>query len=119
MQVTVGGLLVAIPFFVLMVYLVEPQIIVQFSKKEIASILYLGMIGTGVGFTIYYYLLKKIPASKVALITLITPVLSLLLGSVVNNEPILHEIWLGAACVFIGLLIYEFSPKARWPRHQL
>ena len=88
MQITTGGLVVAIPFFILTAYLLEPTVISAFSNKALISILYLGTIGTGIGFTLYYFLLKHVPASKVALITLITPISSLVIGNLLNNEPL-------------------------------
>lgn len=111
MQITTGGLAIAIPFFALSAFLIEPTVEINFSQKELLSILYLGLIGTGIGFTLYYYLLKIMSASKVALLTLITPITSLLLGNLVNNEPVIKEIWVGAALVSIGLLLYEHRPK--------
>ena len=111
MQITTGGLAIAIPFFALSAYLLEPSSGVAYTSKELLSILYLGLIGTGIGFTLYYFLLKKMPASKVALVTLITPISSLLLGNLVNNEPVIKEVWIGAVCVSIGLMLYEYRPK--------
>lgn len=111
MQITTGGLAIAIPFFALSAYLIEPGNDINFSSKELLSILYLGLIGTGVGFTLYYFLLKIMSASKVALITLITPISSLLLGNMINNEPVIKEVWIGAIFVSIGLLLYEYRPK--------
>lgn len=111
MQITTGGLAIAIPFFVLNAYLLEPSTAIAFTQKELLSILYLGLIGTGIGFTLYYFLLKELPASKVALITLITPISALLLGNLVNNEPVIKEVWVGAILVSIGLLLYEYRPK--------
>ncbi|MBX2848221.1 MAG: DMT family transporter, partial [Acidiferrobacterales bacterium] len=46
MQITSGGLVVAIPFFALSAFLLEPSTDVTFSNKELLSILYLGLIGT-------------------------------------------------------------------------
>lgn len=111
MQVNVGSLLVALPFFTITAWLFEPSSELGFTLKEISAIVFLGTIGTGVGFTLYFYLLKRVPASKVALVTLITPISALLLGNLVNNEPVIPEVWLGAGCVCIGLLLYEYKPR--------
>lgn len=110
MQITTGSILVAIPFFMLAAWLTEP-VFHGFSGKALLSILYLGVIGSGVGFTMYYFLLKHTSANRVALTTLITPICALSLGSWLNNEPIVAEVWLGAGLVCIGLLLYEFKPK--------
>jgi len=75
------------------------------------AIFYLGLIGTGVGFTLYYYLLKRVSASRIALITLVTPITALTVGSWFNNEVLVPEVWMGASLVCAGLLLYEFKPK--------
>jgi len=110
MQITTGSLIVTIPLFMLTAWLSEPNF-QGFTNKAILSILYLGIIGSGVGFTLYYFLLKHTSANRVALITLVTPISALSLGSWLNNEPLVGEVWLGAAMVCIGLLLYEFKPK--------
>ncbi|MGK0374374.1 MAG: drug/metabolite transporter (DMT)-like permease [Arenicella sp.] len=111
MQITTGSLIVAIPCFIVAVLLLEPQINLMFTSKAWSAILYLGLIGTGVGFTLYYYLLKHISASRIALITLITPISALSVGSWLNKEPLVPEVWMGATLVCIGLLLYEFKPR--------
>lgn len=111
MQINTGSLLVALPFFISTMLILEPDLRFDFSNRAIAGILYLGFIGTGVGFTLYYFLLKRVTASRLSLITLVTPIAALSLGSWLNNEPIVREVWLGAVMVCAGLLLYEFKPK--------
>jgi len=111
MQITTGSLIVAIPFFALSAWLFQPAMHTPLTDKALVSTLYLGLIGTGIGFTLYYFLLKHITANKVALITLITPIAALSIGSLVNNEPLIADVWIGAGLVCTGLLIYEFKPR--------
>lgn len=111
MQITTGSLMVALPFFIVAVLLLEPGLDLNFSQKAWSAIAYLGLIGTGVGFTLYYYLLKHVSASRIALITLVTPISALSVGSWLNNEPLVPEVWMGASLVCIGLLLYQFTPQ--------
>jgi len=111
MQITTGSLLVATPLFALSAFLSNPSMDVSFSDKAFASTLYLGLIGTGVGFTLYYFLIRHISASRISLITLITPISALSIGGWLNNEPLVNEVWIGAGLVCAGLLLYEFKPK--------
>lgn len=111
MQITTGSLLVAIPCFAIAAFSLENPLALTLSNKEIISTLYLGLIGTGIGFTLYYYLLKRVTANRVSMITLITPISALSLGSWLNNEPVVAEVWIGALLVCAGLLLYEFKPK--------
>ena len=111
MQITMGGLIVAIPFFLISALIFDPITDISYSSKAIASILYLGIIGTGIGFSLYYFLLKNTSASNVSMITLITPITALFIGSWLNNEPVITDIWIGAGCVCLGLLLYQYKPR--------
>ncbi len=111
MQITTGSLVVALPCFLITALILEPGLNIDFSSQAWLAIIYLGMIGTGVGFTLYYFLLKRVSASRLSLITLITPISALSLGSWLNQEPLIAEIWLGAALVCSGLMLYEFKPR--------
>jgi len=111
MQITTGSLLVAIPCFAVAALALEPGMNIDRSFRAISSIAYLGLVGTGVGFTLYYYLLKRMSASRISLITLITPIAALSVGSWLNGEPLVSEVWLGASLVCVGLLLYEFKPR--------
>jgi drug/metabolite transporter (DMT)-like permease len=77
------------------------------------SIIYLGTIGSVLGFVLFYYLLQKIDATRVALINLITPVSALLLGNLLNDEPLTGKIMIGGLFVLLGLLLFQFSAAIR------
>ena len=111
MQITTGSLIVAIPFFAIAMLVLEPELNFNFTQKAWNAVFYLGVIGTGIGFTLYYYLLKHVTANRIALITLVTPISALSVGSWLNDEPLVPEVWMGASLVCIGLLLYEFKPK--------
>ncbi len=74
-----------------------------------AAIVYLGVLGSVVGFTLYYYVIKHLDAGRVALITLVTPVTALLLGQTLNAEFIPGRGWAGIALIGAGLLLYEWQ----------
>lgn len=111
MQITSGSLMVAVPLFVVTTLITQSSWDFSFSDRALGAILYLGFIGTGIGFTLYYFLLKRISASRIALITLVTPITGLSVGSWFNGEPLIGEVWVGATFVCLGLLIYEFKPR--------
>lgn len=74
-----------------------------------AAIAYLGIIGSVVGFGLYFFALRRLPATHMALVPLITPILALLLGRLLNQETLAREIWIGTACISLGLLLYQFG----------
>lgn len=77
------------------------------------SILYLSIIATVIGFMIYFYILKRIEASKIALIPLITPVFALLIGQYFNSEQADNRIWWGASLIIGGLSFYQIGGYMR------
>jgi len=111
MQITAGSLLVAVPCFAAAAFYLGSPIEQSLSNQELLSTLYLGLIGTGIGFTLYYYLLKRITATRISMIALITPISALSVGSWLNNEPMVGEVWIGASLICAGLLLYEFKPR--------
>ena len=72
------------------------------------AIVYLALFGSVIGFILYYYTLKNLDAGQVALITLITPVLAMLIGHVFNHESIDSKTVSGAGLVLVGLVSYQW-----------
>ncbi|MDP1862800.1 MAG: DMT family transporter [Thiobacillus sp.] len=109
LAITTGSLGVAVPFFVLAWVLADSaQIPSDITPRASAAIVYLGVLGSVVGFTLYYYIIKHLDAGRVALITLITPVTALLLGQTLNAEFIPAMGWAGIALIGTGLVLYEW-----------
>lgn len=107
-SITTGGLLIATPLFILNCAINGswPESI---PTNTLMSIVYLAIMGTSLGFPLYFYLLKNIQAERVALVTLITPILALLIGAFLNAELISLKVWLGTALVLSGLAMYEYG----------
>jgi hypothetical protein len=62
-----------------------------------------------VGYTLFYYLLRHYDTTRIAVISLITPTSSLLVGHVFNAEPLTAAIWTGTALVTLGLVWFEYG----------
>ena len=111
LEVTNGGLLIAAPLYLLTwLFFSEgwPEVI---SNRTAMAIGYLAVFGSVLGFIMYFYVLKYIDASRVALVTLLTPVLALLLGQGLNNETIDPTVWLGTFCILIGMSVYQWGAQ--------
>jgi len=108
---TTGGLLVAVPLLLLVYLFAGETLPATVPLRAAWSIVYLGLVGSVLGFALYYYVLKHVEATRVALITLLTPVVALLIGNRLNGEIIQAEAWLGTAAILSGLLIYEYGQK--------
>ena len=111
-QVT-GGLLFAVPLYIVSWWLIDGQLPTTLPINSILSILYLGLIATPIGFALYYYVLTHLPATRVALITLISPVLSLLIGHYLNKEALTQDIIIGTGLILSALIMYSFIGQLR------
>jgi drug/metabolite transporter (DMT)-like permease len=110
LAITTGSLAVATPLFAL-AWLVSTggHWPAEIPARAGAAIIYLGVLGSVVGFTLYYYVIKHLDTGRVALITLLTPVTALLLGQTLNAETIPRLGWAGIALIGAGLVLYEWQ----------
>lgn len=106
-----GGLLLSLPAYLLTWASVEGHWPTVLSPSGLAAIIYLGVIATTAGFTLYYYLLIHLAATRVALVTLISPALALLLGHAVNNEPLTLKIITGTLLILTALIFHVFFDR--------
>jgi len=121
LELTTGSLLFSAPMYLLTWYLVDGHLPASISPKSGIAILYLGIMGSVIGFTFYFYVLKHYPANRVALLTFVTPVMALLLGHSLNNEHIPMEVVYGAGCILSALILHQFGDRlfdkgAKWVR---
>jgi len=114
MATTVGTLLFSIPLFIIVWLIFDGSIPYEtWSNKSIFSVLYLGIIGSLVGFIAYFYVLQRLKASTVALITMITPVVAISLGAILNREVINTNLVIGAFAIITGLAIYQWGDMVK------
>ena len=117
---TIGGLMVTVLLLVGVYLLTGEPLPAIVPQRAMLSIIYLGLIGSVLGFALYYYVLRHVEATRVALITLITPVLALMLGHMLNGEVLQTEAVIGTAAILSGLLLFEYGQTAgKWVRDTL
>lgn len=104
---TMGTLIVSLPLFCATWWLADGSLPATWPDRALAATVYLGVFGSVVGFVLYYYMIKHMEAGRIALITLVTPVLSLLLGHGLNDEPVLPQVWAGTASIILGLYLHR------------
>jgi len=107
--VTTGTLLVTTPLFLVTWLAFDGARPAALPVYSVASIVYLGVIGSVVGFSLYFYVLRHVTASAAALVTLVSPVLALMLGAGVNHERLDAPVWVGAALVLGGLALHQWG----------
>jgi len=113
--VTGGGLALAVPAFLLTWLLVGADWPHTLSSRAGYAILYLSLFGSVLGFLWYFYLLRKVEAVKVSLLTLVTPVTALLLGHWLNEEAISAAVWWGTGLILLGLVLHQWDGRRGEP----
>lgn len=111
-----GSLLLAMPAYLATWIIIGERWPAELSPQTLWSILYLGVVATTLGFSLYFFLLRKLSATALSLITLISPVLALLLGHWINHEPITSRVMAGTALVLGALLLHQSAGWSRFPR---
>lgn len=107
---TVGALWMSLPLFLAAWWFSDGTLpFEQWSSRSLFAIGYLGVFGSLIGFVAYFYILQRLAASTVALVTMITPVFAIALGASLNNEPLTINLLLGGCLVLIGLGLYQYG----------
>lgn len=106
-----GGLTVALPPYLLTWAIIDGHWPAVLSYINLIAIIYLGVIATTIGFVLYYYLLTRLAATRVALITMISPVLALIIGNTINNEPLTLKVVAGTFLILAALIMHEFFDR--------
>jgi len=109
LTVTCGALLIASPAYLLTWWLVDGVLPEQGTWRAGLAIVYLGVFGSMIGFTLFFYILKHMEANRVSLITVITPVIALLIGQLINHEVISGTVWVGTVCILAALALHQWS----------
>jgi drug/metabolite transporter (DMT)-like permease len=84
---------------------------IVWTGASIASLAYLSVFGSAVTFTLYYWLLRHVPASRVALIAYATPVIAVTTGVLFLDEPLTSRFVAGGALVIAGVAL---SARSRY-----
>lgn len=114
LSTTMGSLLVSMPFYLIFWLFVGGEFSPEsWQVRSIAAVVYLGIFASLIGFLAYFYVLQKLQATTVALIVMVTPVLSTGLGIWVNDEHFSMNLLAGGLLVIAGLALFQFGHKLR------
>lgn len=108
-MINTGGLLLSAPLMLAASFAMGETVnIAAVPARTLGAVLYLGVVGSFIGFLLYYRVLKEMSAGSAMLIPLITPVLAMLLGYLLNGESLSPSVWAGALLIFSGLVLYQW-----------
>ncbi len=92
---------------------IEPRTSLNISPVALAVVLYLGIVGSALGFVGLYWLLKKTTATNVSMITFLNPILALVLGWLILREVPDPNVGLGATLILAGVYL-TLKPAGRY-----
>lgn len=78
---------------------------IRFDGVSVGALLYLAILGSAFTFTVYYWLMSHVPATRLSLITYAIPVVAVVVGAVFLDEPLTERILAGAALVVLGVAL--------------
>ena len=84
------------------------------SDRSLVGLVYLIVVGSLIGYTTYGWLLRKAPLSRVSTYTYINPIVALVLGAIVLNEPITPRA-IVASVVIIVAVVLIVTARGRLP----
>lgn len=114
LSTTMGSLILSMPLFVLFWWFMDGTFNYQtWQTKSVIAVVYLGIFASLVGFLAYFFVLKHLAASTVALTVMVTPVLSTALGVLLNDEHFSMPLVFGGLLVVCGLGLFQYGDKWR------
>ena len=84
---------------------VEPVHTIPLNAVTTGTLLYLGIFGSALTFTLYFWMLSHMPATRLSLMTYIIPVGAVLVGTLFLDEPFTPRILTGSVLVLAGVAL--------------
>jgi len=112
-----GSMVVATPLFLITWVCTSPNFtdtwnaVAHAPWYALGSVVYLSIFASLIGFFLFYFALKHIAATHIALISLMTPILALLIGHYFNGEVLNLNILYGVLIISLGLITFQFGDK--------
>jgi drug/metabolite transporter (DMT)-like permease len=75
----------------------------SWTPLALGSLFYLALVGSCIAFFLFFWLVKKIEVTKTMLIMLVTPLIAVTLGVLVNGEEFNWRLIAGGACIISGV----------------
>ena len=83
-----------------------------FDARSVGALLYLAILGSAVTFTIYYWLLANMKATRLALMSYLIPIVAVAVGALLFDEPLRPRLLAGSALVLTGVVIVNRKRSA-------
>lgn len=112
LRFTYNALLIGALFLSTSAFLVEGIPDPQLSQSTLLAILFLGIVPTGIGYLIRFYLVNTIGVSIFALGMNLVPIFGISLGIIILDEPFRIDVMIALSLILVALLIARKPGKA-------
>ena len=85
---------------------------VSWTPSAVGSVLYLAIFGSTIAVVAYYSLLKRVPVSRLALMSYAFPVVAVVIDVAIADERFGARAWLGSALVLLGVVVAGVRRRA-------
>src|SRR5580765_3943659 len=99
-QVGFGLLIVSVLAFVF-----ENPLATQFTPASLFSVIWLGLLGSGLAYLVFFRLLGRWGATRTSMVAYLLPLYGIVLGALVRNEPVDGTMILGTALIVGGVAL--------------
>jgi drug/metabolite transporter (DMT)-like permease len=84
----------------------------RFSDRSLTALIYLTVVGSIVGYSAYVHALRHLPVSTVSMYAYVNPVIAVVLGTLLLDEPFGARVVIASAMVLAGIAVVRWqSPK--------
>jgi len=83
----------------------------EVSLKTWSAIAYLIIMGSVLAFAAFIYSIKYLPTAIASLYAYINPIVAMLFGTLILDEPLTINLLLGAVVTLVGVYIVNYSVK--------
>jgi drug/metabolite transporter (DMT)-like permease len=82
----------------------------NYSVRDWLSIAYLGLLGTAMGFTLYYGAIRRIGASRAGVFINLVPFFSICLSWPILGESVKISVFIGGLILLAGVALTNMHP---------
>lgn len=83
--------------------------VLSFTPRSLAAEIYLTLVGSLLAYSAYLYAIKHLPLSTVSLYSYINPVIAVILGTLLLDEPFGMRIVIASAMVLAGVAVVKWK----------
>lgn len=87
------------------------------TPTRFLAVFVLGVLGTGIGFLIYYRMIAEVGAAKASMVTYLVPVIGLVVGVTVADEPFSWRLVIGGLLIVGGVIAVQGN-MPRWMKRR-